>query len=90
MPPSFPCKVSVYAPEPVPLADEFEKLWKAWDFVSLDMIPHNELLVKPIHLRNAFIFYLGHIPAFLDIHVTRAIEGPPTEPATFQTIFERG
>lgn len=54
------------------------------------MIPEEGLLSKPIKLRNVCIFYLGHIPTFLDIHLTRATEGSPTEPAFFQKIFERG
>lgn len=29
------------------------------------MVPREELLSKPIKLRNALIFYLGHIPTFL-------------------------
>jgi formylglycine-generating enzyme required for sulfatase activity len=54
------------------------------------MIPEEELLSKPINLRNACIFYLGHIPTFLDIHIARATDGPPSEPAHFWNIFERG
>lgn len=33
---------------------------------------------------------MGHIPTFLDIHVARAIQGPPTKPSSFRDIFERG
>lgn len=29
------------------------------------MVPKDELLNKPIKLRNDLIFYLGHIPTFL-------------------------
>lgn len=54
------------------------------------MIPEDELLSKPINLRNACIFYLGHIPTFLDIHMARATDGKPTDPAYFWQIFERG
>lgn len=54
------------------------------------MVPKEELLSKPIKLRNAVIFYLGHIPTFLDIHLTRATDGKPNEPASYQRIFERG
>jgi hypothetical protein len=28
------------------------------------MIPKDELMDKPIKLRNSLIFYLGHIPTF--------------------------
>lgn len=70
------------------------------------MIPHEDLLDKPIKLRNNLIFYLGHIPAFagmtplpafqsttlrpLDIHMTKATGGKPTDPAYYHSIFERG
>lgn len=54
------------------------------------MVPKEDLLSQPIKLRNAVIFYLGHIPTFLDIHVTRVTDGKPTEPAAYQRIFERG
>jgi formylglycine-generating enzyme required for sulfatase activity len=54
------------------------------------MIPEDELLSKPINLRNECIFYLGHIPTFLDIHLARGTDGPPSEPAWFRDIFERG
>lgn len=54
------------------------------------MIPEEELLDKPIKLRNACIFYLGHIPTFMDIHLTRATHGKPTEPSHYPQIFERG
>jgi formylglycine-generating enzyme required for sulfatase activity len=54
------------------------------------MIPEEELLSKPINLRNVCLFYLGHIPTFLDIHISRATSGPPTEPSYFRQIFERG
>jgi hypothetical protein len=40
-----------------------------WDIVTKTMIPQDELLSKPIKLRNALIFYLGHIPTFLGMSV---------------------
>ena len=58
--------------------------------MSRDMIPHDELLSKPINLRNCCLFYLGHVPTFLDLHATKATDGKPTEPASYQEIFERG
>lgn len=74
----------------MPSLSDWQQLWAAWDVVTQDMIPNDELLSKPIKLRNACIFYLGHIPTFLDIHLTRATGQPPTEPRYFQQIFERG
>lgn len=86
----FPSSPNQYAAQPAPTLSDWEQMWVAWDTVSRDMIPKEQLLSKPIKLRNALIFYLGHIPTFLDIHVARAIGGKPTEPAYFWKIFERG
>lgn len=86
----FPTNPEKYAAQPVPSLSEWRELWKAWDAVTLQMIPEDELLSKPINLRNACIFYLGHIPTFLDIHMARATDGKPTDPAYFWQIFERG
>lgn len=79
-----------YATQPVPSLAEFKQLWAALDTVMWQMIPAGELLAKPIRLRHCFLFYMGHTPTFLDIHVASAIQGPPTEPASFRKIFERG
>jgi formylglycine-generating enzyme required for sulfatase activity len=86
----FPAKPDAYAAQPVPTLAEWRELWKAWDAATRHMIPEDELLSKPINLRNACIFYLGHIPTFLDIHMARATDGKPTDPAYFWQIFERG
>jgi L-histidine Nalpha-methyltransferase / hercynylcysteine S-oxide synthase len=86
----YPLKPEMYAPSPVPTLKEWEQLWASWDNLTQQMIPKEELLSKPIKLRNACIFYLGHIPTFLDIHLTRATKGALTEPASYPRIFERG
>ncbi|KAL6710167.1 hypothetical protein ACN47E_009958 [Coniothyrium glycines] len=86
----FPTKPEEYAAEPTPGLEEWRELWAAWDAVSRKMIPEGELLSKPIKLRNECIFYLGHIPTFLDIHIARATKGQPSEPSFFWKIFERG
>lgn len=54
------------------------------------MLPDQELNEKPIKLRNACIFYLGHIPTFLDIQLTKTTGEPATHPANYWNIFERG
>ena len=87
---SFPLQVHEYAAQPVPTIQEFEQLWAVWDVVTRQMIPEQELLSKPIKLRNCCLFYLGHIPAFLDTHLTRATVDGATEPQYFQRMFERG
>ncbi|PHH77447.1 hypothetical protein CDD82_3500 [Ophiocordyceps australis] len=84
------CTPEIYASSPVPTLTDWCALWHAWDTVTLAMLPQTELQAKPIRLRNACIFYLGHIPAFLDIQLTRALGTQPTAPASFQPMFERG
>ncbi|KAJ3944481.1 uncharacterized protein N0V96_006014 [Colletotrichum fioriniae] len=80
----------LYASSPCPTLDDWEALWAAWDAVTQQMLPKEELLDQPIKLRNACIFYLGHIPGFLDIQLCKTTKTPPTEPAHFQPMFERG
>ena len=48
------------------------------------MIPTSMLLEKPIDLRHVCLFYQGHIPTFLDIHLSRLLEEPHTEPENFK------
>ncbi|EPS32723.1 hypothetical protein PDE_07683 [Penicillium oxalicum 114-2] len=86
----IPLQPSEYASHPVPTLEDYESLWTVWDVVTKTMVPREELLSKPIQLRNALIFYLGHIPTFLDIHLTRALRGKLTEPKSYKEIFERG
>ena len=87
---SFPSQVDKYAAAPAPSLTEWSGAWSAWDAVTRRMIPDEELLQKPIKLRNACIFYLGHIPTFLDIHLARATGEPSVSPPGFWNIFERG
>ncbi|PWY89039.1 N-methyltransferase [Aspergillus heteromorphus CBS 117.55] len=87
---SYPKSPSRYAAHAVPSFEDFQSLWTAWDVVTKAMVPRENLLSKPIKLRNALIFYLGHIPTFLDIHLNRALGGKLTHPKSFQLIFERG
>ncbi|KAJ3053637.1 hypothetical protein HK102_011674, partial [Quaeritorhiza haematococci] len=75
---------------PCPSIAEFEELWKAWDTVTRTMIPSSNYLERPIALRHPYIFYMGHIPSFLDIQVSRCLNEKFTEPQYYTTIFERG
>ncbi|KAH7885435.1 hypothetical protein F5I97DRAFT_1811346 [Phlebopus sp. FC_14] len=74
----------------VPTIEDWEDMWSAWDFITLRMIPPSMLFQKPIDLRHICLFYLGHIPTFLDIHLSRLLQEPHTEPEEFKYIFERG
>ncbi|KAK3368897.1 C-type lectin protein [Lasiosphaeria ovina] len=87
---SFSLIPSMYARSVLPTMGDWEALWAAWDVVTREMMTREELLDKPIKLRNACIFYLGHIPTFLDIQLTKTANEPLTEPAGFSQIFERG
>ncbi|KAL0069089.1 hypothetical protein AAF712_003775 [Marasmius tenuissimus] len=85
-------KKKTYSSSPfgVPSIQEWENVWALWDCITLHMIPPSMLYQKPIDLRHICLFYLGHIPAFLDIHLSRLFEEPHTEPECFKDIFERG
>ncbi|KAL2159435.1 hypothetical protein VTH06DRAFT_2440 [Thermothelomyces fergusii] len=87
---AFSLTPSVYARTALPSMRDWEDLWAAWDVVTRDMLPPEEILEKPIKLRNACIFYLGHIPTFLDIQLTKTTKQRPTEPVYYYSIFERG
>ncbi|KAL1750928.1 C-type lectin protein [Schizophyllum commune] len=83
------------SPTPSPLGNipteaEWESLWAAWDLVTLSMIPPAMLHQKPIDLRHKCLFYIGHIPTFLDMLLNKAVGGGPSEPAYFWNVFERG
>ncbi|KAF9562588.1 DUF323 domain-containing protein [Agrocybe pediades] len=73
-----------------PSREEWHQLWACWDFVTRQMIPTSMLFQKPIDLRHICLFYLGHIPTFLDIHLSRLLQEPHTKPEEFKYIFERG
>ncbi|KAI0150441.1 C-type lectin protein [Xylariaceae sp. FL1272] len=87
---SFSLNPTVYARESTPRVSDWEGLWAVWTNVTQQMLPTDELLEKPIKLRNACIFYLGHIPAFLDIQLTKVTKTSPTSPSYYHSIFERG
>lgn len=86
----FPLTPHEYATPSLPTMDDWVALWAKWDAVTRGMLPKRELQEKPIRLRNACIFYLGHIPTFLDIQLTKTTNEPATEPKNYAQIFERG
>ena len=71
-------------PFSVPSVASWETLWSIWDTITLGMISPDLLHVKPIPLRHICLFYLGHIPTFLDIHLSRLLGEPHTEPDNFK------
>ncbi|KAJ2022654.1 hypothetical protein GGH13_009487, partial [Coemansia sp. S155-1] len=74
----------------IPSLPEWRHLWSAWDTLILHIIPRRCLHDRPIDLRHPFIFYLGHVPAFADIHMAAAEKAPLTEPQSYAQWFERG
>ncbi|CAG8490925.1 27888_t:CDS:2 [Dentiscutata erythropus] len=72
-----------------PTVEEWQEIWKSWDTVSLSMIPLDKMHLKPIYLRHPFIFYLGHIPSFLDTKLATYSHEKFSEPENFANIFER-
>ncbi|KAI0971375.1 DUF323 domain protein [Xylaria arbuscula] len=87
---SFSLNPLDYARESVPRLSDWRNLWAVWDTITRQMLPNEELLDKPIKLRNACIFYIGHTPAFLDIQLTKTTKEGPTSPRYYHSIFERG
>ncbi|THH27007.1 hypothetical protein EUX98_g7189 [Antrodiella citrinella] len=74
----------------MPTVQEWHAMWAAWDYVNRRMIPSSMLFEKPIDLRHICLFYQGHIPTFLDIHLSRLLQEPHTDPQEYKYIFERG
>ncbi|KIP03341.1 hypothetical protein PHLGIDRAFT_37484 [Phlebiopsis gigantea 11061_1 CR5-6] len=77
-------------PYTTPSLAEFQLLWKAWDLVTLGMIPPSMLHQKPIDLRHKPLFYIGHLPTFNALLLTKLLRVPMVEPRSYATIFERG
>nr|KAJ2702105.1 hypothetical protein H4218_001061 [Coemansia sp. IMI 209128] len=74
----------------IPTLPEWQHVWSTWDTLLLHIIPRRCLYDQPIDLRHPFIFYLGHVPAFADIHMAAADAMPLTEPQSYAQWFERG
>lgn len=90
-------ETKIWPTESLPTAKEWKELWASWDLVTQHMLNHPDMLFeRPIALRHPFIFYLGHIPGFLDIQLSRHQvdkelgESSLTKPEEFAEIFERG
>jgi len=71
-------------PFSVPSVASWETLWSTWDLITMGMISPDLLYEKPIELRHICLFYLGHIPTFLDIHLSGLLDEPHTEPDNFK------
>jgi ergothioneine biosynthesis protein EgtB len=54
------------------------------------MVAREAMQDQPIPLRQPFIFYLGHLPAFGWNQVVRGVLGRPSRQPAFDELFERG
>ena len=77
-------------PYSIPSLAEFENGWAIWDLITLGMIPTELLHSKPIDLRHKPLFYIGHLPTFANILLSRLMQTKTVEPRSYLTIFERG
>jgi len=74
----------------VPSREEWRKLWAAWDFVTTRMMTPSMLFEKPkkpLNFGHIYLFYLGHIPTFLDIQLSKLLQEPSTGPEIFRVSF---
>ena len=79
-----PEQLSSSNPFSIPSVAEWETIWATWDMITMGMISPQLLYEKPIDLRHIRLFYLGHVPTFLDIHLSRLLDEPHTEPDHFK------
>jgi len=71
------------------VAVAFEKAWERSDRI-FDLVAEEALLARPIALRQPFLFYVGHLPAFAWNKVCREGLGRPSFRPAFDSLFERG
>ena len=71
------------------LIPRFESAWKRSDALFACIAP-DALLTRPIKLRQPFLFYLGHLPAFAWNQVGRGVLGRPALDERFDKLFARG
>lgn len=77
-------------PYALPTPAEFAAVWRAWDTITLGMIPSSLLHVQPISLRHKPLFYIGHLPTFNALLLTKELGVRMVEPRAYARIFERG
>jgi ergothioneine biosynthesis protein EgtB len=66
-----------------------ERAWERSDHL-FTLLAENGILAQPIPLRQPFIFYLGHLPAFAWNNIGRRVLGRPALHESFEQLFERG
>jgi ergothioneine biosynthesis protein EgtB len=73
-------------------AEAVTLLRKAWERTDglFGLLRDDALLAQPIPLRQPFLFYLGHLPAFAWNHLGRRLLGQGSFRGSFDVLFERG
>src|SRR5215472_8700147 len=66
-----------------------ERAWERSDHL-FDLLTEDAILAQPIPLRQPFVFYLGHLPAFAWNTLGRRLRGQPPLNSSFEQLFERG
>jgi ergothioneine biosynthesis protein EgtB len=69
--------------------EQLENAWQRSDRI-FDLVAPEALLARPIRLRQPFLFYVGHLPAFAWNHLWRRVSGREAFKPDFDTLFERG
>ena len=68
---------------------QLESVWERSDQIFGILAPE-AILTRPIPLRQPFLFYIGHLPAFAWNHLWRRAAARASVNAEFDTLFERG
>ena len=71
------------------LREDLERAWTRTDAIFSLLAPA-ALPARPIALRQPFIFYLGHLPAFAWNQACRGVLGRPSFDPIFDDLFARG
>ena len=72
-----------------PPLEQLEAAWQRSDRIFALLAPE-AILARPIPLRQPFLFYVGHLPAFAWNHLGRRVAGRAPFADDFDTLFERG
>jgi hypothetical protein len=86
----FDRNIHRHSPNSVPSLLEWTQVWALTDLITTVIVNSSRCLSKPIDLRHPYIFYIGHLPAFLDMQLSKALNESPLGPDNFPVIFERG
>jgi ergothioneine biosynthesis protein EgtB len=74
---------------PTTLREELSAAWHRSDLI-FGLLTDEALAARPIRLRQPFLFYLGHLPAFAWNQLGRGVLGRPAFQPRFDALFERG